>query len=129
MPDIPAPRDVPAGPPLAEGWLTQYGTDWFREKPRFEIEYDVSALRGRLSLEQTTMAILGRSPAVHHRHRHFDTARLWAEEYRCLHTGSARKPDHASILAACPDADIEAHKAWWNDPGRVALSLIAESGV
>lgn len=119
----------PRGFALSSGWLTQFGTDWFRSEPRFEQEFDVSALKGRLNLQETVYAILGRKPKSHHRHRHFQVTRLVDCMYQCLDTGWARNPQHASILAGCTEEDIEAHKAWWADPGRVTLDRLAESEV
>lgn len=121
--------EMPVGDALSEGWLTQYGTDYFREAPRFEIEFDVSTLVGRLSLQETVYAILGRPPNDQHTQRHFLVTRLVDAGYRCLRTSTRKNPRHASILAECADEDIEAHRAWWEDPGRTRLESLAESEV
>lgn len=68
--------ELPTGAELTTGWLTQFGTDYFREQPRFEVEYDVSTIMGKLTLEQTVYAMFGRKPSPAHRHRHFDVAKL-----------------------------------------------------
>lgn len=120
---------MPSGPELQDGWLTQFGTDYFREQPRYEMEFDVSALLGKLTLVQTVYAIFGRKPHSGHTNRYFAIPKLVEASYRCLHTGRVRNPQHASILAGCPDDDMEAHKSWWSDPRRIALSLLAESEV
>ncbi|UVT31523.1 hypothetical protein SEA_MASK_91 [Mycobacterium phage Mask] len=121
--------ELPMGNELAEGWLTQFGTDWFREQPRFESEFDVSALLGKLSLSEAIYASLGRPPGPKHRIRVFDVVRLVVHNYRCLHTPSSRNPQHASILAGCGHCDdIEIHRAWWSDPGRTPLRSLVEEG-
>ncbi|WP_195167890.1 hypothetical protein [Mycobacteroides abscessus] len=121
--------DLPTGVELSEGWLTQFGTDWFREEPRFEQEFDVSVLLGNLTLKQTVYAMLGRKPKEHHCKRHFRVERLTAARYRCLHSAHPNNPQHASILAGCSDEDIEAHIAWWSDPRREKLESLVGSGV
>ncbi|QDH47643.1 hypothetical protein PP484_gp70 [Gordonia phage Madeline] len=125
--------ELPAGPELLDGWMTQFGKMGdrfpFREHPRFETEFDVSVLRGRLTLEQTVRAIFGRPPKPGHCARHLDVCKLVAATYRCLDTGNLRNPQHASILASCTEEDIEAHRAWWEDPRRVTLQNLAESEV
>ncbi len=127
--DVSAVPELPTGIELQDGWLTQFGTDTFRRKPRFaRPEFDVSVLMGKLDLEATVLAVLGRKPRPHHNHRHFSVPRLVAACYRCLHTPSRRNPQHASILAECPDEDVEAHRAWWSDPRRQSLDSLAERG-
>jgi hypothetical protein len=119
---------IPTGPQLEDGWLTQYGTDYFREVPRFEKpEVDVSVFLGKLSLRETVYAMLGRPPAEHHRHRQFQVTKLVTATYRCLDTASPASPKHASILGSC-DGDLDVHKEWWSNPGRKTLESIAEDG-
>jgi hypothetical protein len=129
----PGEKVPPTGTEVSEGWFTQYGTtnEPFRNKPRFDEngEFDVSMFRGKLTLSETVNAMLGRPPAAHHRHRHFDVAKLVAASYRCLHTPSRRRPTHASILASCAATTIAAHKAWWAAlPKHRRLDALAESG-
>ncbi len=121
--------ELPDGEELRSGFLTQFGTDYFRASPRFGTEFDVSALVGRLSLTQTVYAVLGRAPKPEHRHRHFDVNKLVAADYRCLDTGWIGNPQHASILAGCPGDDIQIHQQWWAHPRRLGLDSLAESEV
>lgn len=130
-PELSATFELPTGHELRDGWLTQFGIETFRTQPRFDTEFDVSVLKGKLTLTETTNAVVGRKPKpnANYRHRHFSVPRLVAACYRCLHTPSRRNPQHASILAECPDEDVEAHRAWWSDPRRETLDSLAESGV
>lgn len=118
--------EVPVGSEISDGWLTQFGTDVFREEPRWAIEMDVSTLLGQLSVEETVRAAFGRPPKPHHRRRWFRVARLTENAYRCIDTGHRKNPIHASIVAGCPGDDIEIHRAWWANPGRVTLEALAE---
>lgn len=131
-PDVSTTRKLPTGTELRDGWLTQFGTDDdrdFRAEPRWEKpEFDVSVLKGKLTLKETSLAMFGRKPKPLYRHRHFNVARLVAAFYRCLHTPTQEKPLHASILAGCLDQDIEAHKAWWSNASRKPLNSLVENG-
>lgn len=126
----------PTGEPLSEGWLTQYGNannaSTFREAPRWEQytppEFDVSVFPGRLTLVQTINLMYGVPPRPQHRHRHFDVAKLVDARYRCLATPRPARPQHASILASCAEATLQAHKDWWAQPARTKLDSLAESG-
>lgn len=116
---------MPKGSDLTEGWLSQFGTDWFREVPRHGKEFDISAVVGRLTVQETVYAALGRPASGHHTVRYFEVPNLLSATYRCIHSTHQRKPLHASIMAPVHDQDVDSHKRWWDRLDRVTLNVLA----
>jgi len=108
-------------------WLSQLGnSEGFREAPRFPSEVEVSTTAGRLDVAQAVRAVFGRPPRRADRVRYFECGRLQAANYWCLATASRRNPNHASVRAPIAERSVAAHEAWWNNPKRDMLGVLAK---
>lgn len=116
-------------------WLSQYGKRGsFRERPRFEDlpqftkrpEFDVSAVLGRKTVEQTVRHAFQRPYRDGDEARYFICDELTMAGYVPTATPSERNDLHVSVYGGVDHhVDPVAAKDWWLQPSRVTLEEIA----
>jgi hypothetical protein len=111
--------------------VTQYGTTWFRERPRWDapiVEVAVSMLLGLQSVEYAAMMVTRQSPPKPEATvRCFRTDDLYLAGYFVMHTPTESNPRHVSVFYGepCGPDEVEKAMACWSDAGRVTLESLA----
>lgn len=110
--------------------LTQYGTTWFREIPRFEapiVEVEVSMMLGLRDVNFAARMVTGRRPKRDARVRHFRTDDLCLNGYLAAHTPTERNRHHVSIYYGqfVGVEEVELAMNSWLQPNRVTLESLA----
>ncbi len=104
-------------------FVTQYGTTWFRDAPRFdEGESDISMCLGRRTADEAARMVTRRPAGPDARARVFRVSDLRAAGYVVRLTPTPLNPGHVSILAPGEPGD---RLAWWSRPERVTLAVLA----
>jgi hypothetical protein len=112
--------------------LTQYGTETFREEPRFDalppmVEVEVSMILGRRSVADAARIVTKRPPRPNATVRYFRTDDLYLNGYSVAHTPTERNPGHVSVhYGQLVHIDqVELARAHWSQRGRVTLESLA----
>jgi len=109
--------------------LSQYGTTYFREHPRWEgatpPETDVSMQHGQLTAAEVARVITRRPPQRSDRVRHFYVGELEDNEYWVRADADPSLPRHCSVTSPMAPACTPECKAWWENSGRVTLESLS----
>lgn len=116
---------------VVAGSLSQFGTTWFRDEPRWESEWGVSVVRGVRDARTLYRLMTGKPvPPPDATTRFFSAQQLRSEPYMVLCAPSIKNPYHSLICAGIHEYhETDASRSWWRQPARRRLDVYAHEEV